>query len=72
MPCPAPDAWSELANPARRDALETHLDTCADCRALVGALAKAGPEAQVWAPELAAPGARIGRYVVEGPLGAGG
>jgi eukaryotic-like serine/threonine-protein kinase len=65
VPCPEPDRWSELADPACRDELETHLDACADCRELVAALARTRTE-------LAAPGARIGKYVVETPLGAGG
>ena len=73
MPCPEPERWSELADPDRRDELELHLDDCDDCRELVAALARiAAPADATLAPELATPGARIGKYVVEGPLGAGG
>lgn len=69
--CPEPDRWSELADPARRDELELHLDACEDCRALLAVLTQAESPA-AWAPELASAGARIGRYVIERPLGAGG
>ena len=69
--CPEPDRWSELADPARRDALELHLDACEDCRALLAVLTQAESPA-AWAPELASAGARIGRYVIERPLGSGG
>ena len=69
--CPEPDRWSELADPARRDALEHHLDTCEDCRALLAVLTQVESPA-AWAPALTSAGAQIGRYVIEGTLGSGG
>ncbi len=73
MSCPEPDAWSELAQTGPRNELEAHLDGCADCRELVGAILRASTTANtVLAPELATRGAKIGRYIVEGRIGAGG
>ena len=65
--CPPPDLWWKLADPECRDELERHVDSCEDCRELVAALARAGGDG----PEVGR-GAKIGRYVVEGTIGAGG
>ena len=65
VPCPEPDRWAALADPASRGELEAHLDRCDDCRELVAALARARGPAH-------APGAQIGKYIVQAPLGAGG
>jgi tetratricopeptide (TPR) repeat protein/tRNA A-37 threonylcarbamoyl transferase component Bud32 len=68
-------------------ALEDHFDGCASCRAVVAALARtslvdrttsASPEergavetASAWASDFLPAGVRIGRYVVQGRIGAG-
>jgi eukaryotic-like serine/threonine-protein kinase len=55
-----------------------HLDACSDCRAIVAALGRddvSGAEAREAIPgveaKALAPGARVGRYIVLEPLGAG-
>ncbi len=62
-------------------AIETHLAGCADCRTVVGEtarfLTKSGeadtaPEGDPDAPKLLAAGTTVSRYVIVGPLGAGG
>ncbi|MGH9887343.1 MAG: protein kinase domain-containing protein, partial [bacterium] len=72
---------------ARLADTERHLDTCRSCRELFSALARALStsanarpaedecvlsEADAPAPSAMAPGTRVGRFIVRGPLGAGG
>jgi len=76
-----------LTEAQTRDA-QVHLDTCRSCRVLLSTLAMnlsapAGPGPEdigsvsadgsgTVMPRLIAPGTRIGRFVVQSPLGAGG
>lgn len=82
MPCPDENtlaAWSdgELEG-AAKEALETHIEGCVDCRALVIELARSPSlaPAELTSNESAAPplavGTRMGRYIVLDWLGAGG
>ena len=83
--CPEPDAW--FAVDAADHGLVTHLDQCAECRSVAAMIARAGvlddPPANASAsidggageglvPELLPQGARLGRYIVRGTIGAGG
>ena len=64
--------------PALMERVDAHVDSCASCRALLGAAAVAAAATAAGSPgagsdphELVA-GTQIGRYLVEGPLGRGG
>lgn len=76
--CPEPDAW--FAIDAGDHALVAHLDRCAECRAVAAVIAKSKlvgedlPDGAALGlvPELLPSGARLGRYIVRGAIGAGG
>ncbi|MEZ4398481.1 MAG: serine/threonine-protein kinase [Kofleriaceae bacterium] len=77
--CPEPDAWFVVD--ADDQGLFTHLDRCAECRSVAAAIARADvldapprddDASEGLVPELLPHGARLGRYVVRGTIGAGG
>src|SRR5262245_27145871 len=84
MPCLSDDtvlAYVEGKLPPERLAeIDEHLAACADCRAVAAATLqffsdqrRSGVAPQGDAPDAGlAPGARVARYVIRGPLGAGG
>src|SRR5829696_9128188 len=81
MDCPGPGTFSAFVSgtlaAAEREALERHVDTCERCRIT---LSETGRGATTHEPEdpsqdlpqdLPKPGERVGRYAINGELGAG-
>jgi tetratricopeptide (TPR) repeat protein len=82
MPCPHPSALQDYldgrATPDDQHAIRAHLETCAECRALVLSIAPSEktpptvPGHDQKEGELLMRGERVGRYIVLDRLGAGG
>ncbi|HEX3479192.1 MAG TPA: serine/threonine-protein kinase [Kofleriaceae bacterium] len=72
------DVLEERADPAVRARIEQHASRCASCRKIMSALAGGGTPATPWLtamPHLGSgppPGTRVGRYLIERAIGAGG
>ncbi|MBV1860497.1 MAG: protein kinase [Nannocystaceae bacterium] len=84
QPCPSDDVLAlhvdEQLSSTERAEVANHLDGCGSCRRLVGALAAARTRTQSTLGSEVFPastwrwaaGRRVGRYVLQGPLGRGG
>ncbi len=74
--CPEDNALVRFAHgraaPGERTQLEAHLDGCSHCRQLVAAVANGSAPPRSEDRPLLRPGERLGRYVIERLLGAGG
>ena len=58
-------------SPEERKRIEEHVDGCSGCRRLLGELSRQSGAAPGGGPSLVAAGTQIGRYEVEGVVGAG-
>ncbi len=74
--CPPSDQLRGFASGALSDdvaaAIETHLDTCVDCRSSVALFAKGSGDGEISPDAEARIGARLGRYRIDRVLGMGG